>query len=754
MVKEYGMLLEKKISVDDSKSLSYKLKNKKYTDEKILFDFLNEENVECNYPLYKKNGKLALKYNTYVEDIKKARNSPSINIKFDNAFLDKYRQFILKMKFNCDGFVSFYVHFSFYSNGKEYTHTQSVAANSLEDIIWELKKEDLSSVTKFNILIFVMGTPSEASKEVEVVFDSLVARSVKCEYDKGWDLEDRIAYSHIGYLVNKKKTALTSKCALNVTAKLYDVNNKCVYECLVSTLDDKYNLIDFSSFNQKGKYKLATSNGIETEYFDILDNIYDEAIIKTMNFLKSLRCGEVVDGVHSACHLYSKSVHPVTKESVPNFGGWHDAGDLSQFEICTAEMTSGLCDLALALDEGDLKERVIDEAYVGCSWLLRTRFGDGYRALSVLYRTWHSNVVLEDDKSIYINEAEEGPFENFIASEALAKMAMIARSDEYKAYCLKAAKEDFSFGVYEYNNGIYTKRWGKSMDSQTIGALLSAGSALYKVTKDKYYLDVMKDFYKKVLATQEVNTELDLYGYFYEDKEHNYILAYEHRGHDQSPICGLISYYEVCDDSLVKKELEYAISLYSDFIKKSFNMNINRFNMLPQGVYNENKINIEHYTTYGYDKEKAIEVLKGQVKTGKKLNDNSYLRSFPISLSRRGFHATLLSKVKGVSSLAKVFNDEELEQIAISQIEWILGYNPFSTSTMYGLGYNYHPLYVAFSKQMVGSLPVGFMTYKDNDSPYWPVRNNAVYKEIWGHTSGKFIWVLADILEMEKKYGK
>ena len=73
---------------------------------------------------------------------------------------------------------------------------------------------------------------------------------------------------------------------------------------------------------------------------------------------------------------------------------------------------------------------------------------------------------------------------------------------------------------------------------------------------------------------------------------------------------------------------------------------------------------------------------------------------------------------------------------------------------MYGLGYNYHPLYVAFSKQMVGSLPVGFMTYKDNDSPYWPVRNNAVYKEIWGHTSGKFIWVLADILEMEKKYGK
>ena len=70
---------------------------------------------------------------------------------------------------------------------------------------------------------------------------------------------------------------------------------------------------------------------------------------------------------------------------------------------------------------------------------------------------------------------------------------------------------------------------------------------------------------------------------------------------------------------------------------------------------------------------------------------------------------------------------------------------------MYGFGDNYHPLYVAFSKQMVGALPVGFMTYKDDDAPYWPVKNNAVYKEIWGHTSGKFIWVLKDILEMENK---
>ena len=122
----------------------------------------------------------------------------------------------------------------------------------------------------------------------------------------------------------------------------------------------------------------------------------------------------------------------------------------------------------------------------------------------------------------------------------------------------------------------------------------------------------------------------------------------------------------------------------------------------------------------------------------------------PISITRRGFHATLLSKTKAVSMIAKVLNDQKLKQIVVNQIEWILGKNPFASSTMYGEGHNYHPLYVAFSRQMVGALPVGIKTKDEEDLPYWPTINNAVYKEIWGHTTGKYLWVLADILEKGK----
>ena len=137
---------------------------------------------------------------------------------------------------------------------------------------------------------------------------------------------------------------------------------------------------------------------------------------------------------------------------------------------------------------------------------------------------------------------------------------------------------------------------------------------------------------------------------------------------------------------------------------------------------------------------------KAQIESGVHLKDNWYLRLNPISDTRRGFLATLLSKTKAVSSLAKLFNDQELKDISQRQIEWTIGFNPFSSSLMYGEGYNYHKLYVAFSRQIVGSLPVGIKTLGSHDLPYWPDYTNAVFKEIWGHTTAKFLEVIADLL--------
>ena len=52
-----------------------------------------------------------------------------------------------------------------------------------------------------------------------------------------------------------------------------------------------------------------------------------------------------------------------------------------------------------------------------------------------------------DNKTVYSNVAENGPFENFCASAALAK-AYLAYNDEdevFANWCLRSAKEDFEF---------------------------------------------------------------------------------------------------------------------------------------------------------------------------------------------------------------------------------------------------------------------------------------------------------------------
>ena len=66
---EYGKCLEKNIAVDSTKSLSYKIKNKKVYLEKTICDFSDLSKVSANYELQKLQKGVSFKYNTYIKDI-------------------------------------------------------------------------------------------------------------------------------------------------------------------------------------------------------------------------------------------------------------------------------------------------------------------------------------------------------------------------------------------------------------------------------------------------------------------------------------------------------------------------------------------------------------------------------------------------------------------------------------------------------------------------------------------------------------
>ncbi len=756
----------KEIKDDDiSRSAHFRWLNKKVEDTKCIFS-MNENNLnKISHPA---SGTLELSNAHYQQslllstniDVENVRPRPSAGIILDVSNNNKgidIRAFN-RVKFNiyleAIGIQNVYFHFMLGNDNTKLVHTLSVYANKDNTVMWEIDDVDRDDVKRIIITPFLFGCPSEALGHIKIYISDIKVEKVKRDYDLGFNLEDRIAYSHVGYFKNAKKIALVSilnKKEFNIV----DENDNIVFSN--EATDESNDLgtfyaLDFSNFKKKGKYAIIWDNN-RSPYFEISDNPYLLSELKSMNFLRSLRCGEDIPGVHSACHLNCRTIDN-EGNSVPNFGGWHDAGDLSQFEIPTAEMTHALADLAFVTNDVELKERIKEEAKVGSDWLLRTTFHNGNRALAITYKLWRDNLLMADNKDVCASVAENGPFENFLSAAALASMARLYKEEYpiYSDWCLRTAIEDYKFACLGYKEGIYTKRWGTNIDSVVCGHGITAAIEIYKMTADNEYLEQAKKYAKVVLKCQQStypNWDKPIRGFFYEDPKHNYMLTYEHRGHEQSPIQGLCNLYKTLPNDPDSKKWLKGIKLYKEYILSTL-FATKPYGMLPGHVYDINKLNMERFTSGGWVKDniEGLAYLQKEASTGIKLAEGVYLRRFPIAIQRRGFHATLLSKTKALSEVAIALNDKKLMQIAIDQLEWILGKNPFAASTMYGEGYNYHPLYVAYSRQMIGSLPVGIMTKGDLDLPYWPTYDNAVFKEIWGHTTGKYLWVLSDILKM------
>ena len=685
---------------------------------------------------------------TYAEGIS-PRPTLTVSLKSNNLDLSNYNRLSFIIKANAIGYQNFYVHFSILNDQKWTTHAPIIVPNKWEHVIWEIGGLERNNIKEIQVSVFMMGCPPEGLPNVEIYLNEISAEVVANDYDNGWDLEDRIAFSHVGYLPKSEKIALIGK-TINKQFTIYTKDNEIAYNGVAEEINTplgSFNKMDFSSLEEQGEYYL-TIDDKKSLPFTINKKAFDSSIWKSMNFLRALRCGVDIEGIHSACHLNCRSFHS-DGSSVPNFGGWHDAGDVSQFEICTGEMAHAILDLAENIKDkdNDLYVRLLEEARVGINWLLQTKFKDGYRALAVLYNVWRSNLLDKDNTSVYKNSSDNGPFENFISAAALAKASFMFKDDEiFSSWCKREAIDDFYHAKEGYKNGVFTKRWGRSVDSQVCGHGILAAVEIYNITKDLSYLEIAKEYAKIVLSCQETNGfgKDKIRGFFYEDPSHTYTLTYEHRGHEQSPIHGITKLMQVLPNDPEYSIWLNGINLYKEYILKTIDAS-KPYSLLPAHIYQLDKINLIRYSSYGMDKDIALNGLKEQIKNGQKIDENTYLRIMPISVQRRGFHATLLSKTKAVSAIAKVLNDQTLKQIAIDQIEWIFGKNPFASSTMVSEGYNYHPLYVAFSPQIVGSLPVGIKTKGSEDTPYWPQSTEAVYKEIWGHTTGKYLWILADI---------
>ena len=170
------------------------------------------------------------------------------------------------------------------------------------------------------------------------------------------------------------------------------------------------------------------------------------------------------------------------------------------------------------------------------------------------------------------------------------------------------------------------------------------------------------------------------------------------------------------------------------------------YGMVPSGVYHKDEVkdSANFYVVQVGIRKDVSNDFKEQLENGIRLDDEHYLRVFPVWFSFKGNAAVHLVTGKAAALCGKFLKDKELINIAEQQLFWIAGKNPFGQSLIWGEGSNYAQQYTALPGETVGEIPVGMQSRFNEDTPYWPQFNTATYKEVWGSSAGKWFSLISE----------
>ncbi len=640
--------------------------------------------------------------------------------------------------------------------GREGSTIFDLQNDTLQDCIWEFAVMPRDAVYELTLYVLCSGHDISAGEELSYCFSDIVLEKVKePEHELGWENPNEgVRLSSVGYWPSGRKSAIaTTKeekfSVIDVTA------DKEVYCAKIQSVVNErgsFKVLDFSDVTACGSYKLKIGE-LTSPVFEICEDLAKESLWKVLNFIFSERCGYPVPGKHGTCHEDILGVHNGVTLSF--HGGWHDAGDVSQQSAQTAEIVMSLLENAEKVkDDHMLYLRLMSEAQWGLDFILKTRFGDGYRLTSAGATRITDNMMgnMDDVAARVFNHS----YENFLFAgvEAMAAISLEEMDPQLSLNALKAAEEDYGFAMERFlETGVepahmYEHTYNSGM-SQYYAVLIWASSMLYKVTKNPSYAEDAKIYAGKLMACQETGTEgVPMKGFFYRDETHKTIVHFNHQARDHQFMQALVL---LCETQKEAEELplwENAMVLYGNYLKALME-NTAPYGMIPAGIHKMDEVEDRElfpylHVTRSYDMEK--DNYKEQLLSGKDLGNGYVLKNFPVWFSFRGNGAVALSTGKAASLIGRYLKDEELMEIAREQMYWMWGKNPFGQSLIYGAGSNYCRQYAVLCGECTGEIPVGIETLDNQDVPYWPQNNNATFREVWVGSASRFLMLCADCL--------
>ncbi|NML19525.1 glycosyl hydrolase family 9 [Pseudoflavitalea sp. G-6-1-2] len=675
---------------------------------------------------------------------------------------EKYNRIHLYIYPHCEGARSIYLNLIVENDGKikvpdkyerEGIHEINLINGQWNEIYVEMPELPRDKVSKLSFAIEIFGKERTMGDSLKFDIDDVSLQTIENpEVVTGWmPANNRIVHSTTGYGVESEKTAVVNVKNHKGKFQLVSAAGKAVvYEGKINTQKTaigNFESIDFSSYKKEGEYFIRIGDVVSSP-FHINKDIWSNSAWRMLNFIFCERCGYPIPGKHGACH------HDLNAnfegKIFPFNGGWHDAADMSQQVLQSGEIIFGLLEMAnnaKAKGNKQLFLRLQEEAGWGIDCILKARLGNGYRA-----QTWGTNlwtdgfIGTKDDSSrrrqVHVHNRA---FENFVFAGVEAYAAMSIDNDPMlKEFLRKVAIEDFAFAKKRFDslgfNDLSSIGGGgdhaaMASNSQYSANISFAASQLYKLTRDKYYADVAAKAIEYTLQcqrTEPLNDKNKTRGFFYRDLNKQSIVHYTHQSRDQAYMQALTALCETQPNNADYKKWEGAVRLYGDYLKNIMQY-VQPYGLVPSGVYNVNEVkdSVNFYKVQVGIYKGASADYKEQLENGFKLDDEHYLRVFPVWFSFRGNAAVQLSTGKAAALAGRLLKDKKLMDIAEQQLFWIVGKNPFGQSIIWGEGSNYPQLYTALPGETVGGIPVGMQSRFNGDVPYWPQWNTATYKELW-----------------------
>lgn len=680
--------------------------------------------------------------------------------------LARFNRLYFQIRPLCNGLHNPIVRAAFVNNGEvkipDIYSREGFNAINLKNFEWNTCEWEIDSIAhdqveEVSFIIHRYGQELSAGEELKYEIRDIRFQQIEMpNVVHGWHCQkETAAYSTTGYFLKGEKTAVANTEEREFRIIKSDTG-EMVYQGEireVSGYHGSFQVLDFTDVRQEGSFQIQFG-GYTSGEFAIGDDIIIRPIWKIVNFLFGERCGYPVPQKHGVCHGDIIAKH--NGLMLVYQGGWHDAADVSQETVQTAETVNALMAVADSIREEEplLAARLMEEANWGLDLVLRTRFGDGYRVSGAGIRRWTDNLIGNlDDCEAYV---QNNSFLNFqmaaITAQASKSLQDLDPALSWK--CKDAAREDFRFALERFQEvGVepyYLMEHATGMAlSQYYAAACYAASALYDITGDSGYVPYIETYAGKIMACQETGEAgLPLSGFFYRDESRKTIMHSEHQSREHLFVQALAEACRVLPDSLCRPDWEAAMRLHGDYLK-ALTRYTAPYGMIPAGIHTMAEVEdreafrrVHERVDFDQERENYVEQLKNSIPLG----NDCYIKCFPVWFSFRGNSGVLLAMGKSASILGRYFGDEELKRIAREQLYWTLGKNPFGQSLMYGEGENYGQQYTALLGETVGEMTVGVQTMANLDMPYWPPANIATYREVWTTPPTRWLWVAADLL--------